>query len=130
MTDTTTITTDLAQLVDGHLAALSEPDEAVRLATLRDLWSDAGQMADPPITGEGPDGIAAIGAALQQQFPGHAFRRTTAVDAHHGFLRYGWDLVDPGGAAVLSGTDVGVVGEEGRLARIVGFFGPLAERED
>ena len=127
MTDTIT-PTDITHVVDAHLAALCEPDADARLAAVRELWSDAGRMADPPIEGEGHDGIAAIGAALQQQFPGHAFRRTTAVDAHHGFLRYEWDLVDPAGTAVLSGTDVGVVGEDGRLARVVGFFGPLAPR--
>ena len=121
---------DLTAVIDRHLDAFANPDDEARLAAVRDLWAEDGALADPPITGEGHDGIAGVGGALVQQFPGHRFRRTTALDEHHGFVRYGWVLLDPDGTEVLAGEDIGVVGDDGRLQRIVGFFGPLVARAD
>jgi hypothetical protein len=37
----------------------------------------------------GHEGIAALGEALQTQFPSHAFHRTSVVDEHHGRLQFG-----------------------------------------
>ena len=67
-----------------------------------------------------------LAAALQAQFPGHTFRRTSAIDAHHGFARYEWEMLAPDGRAVLTGLDVAEVADDGTLRRVVGFFGPLA----
>ena len=58
-------------------------------------------------------------------YAGHTFRRTTKVDAHHGYARYGWELVGPDGAVAVAGTDVARFAADGRLAQVVGFFGAL-----
>ena len=63
--------------------------------------------------------------AVQQQFAGHRFRRTSAVDAHHGFLRVAWELVAPDGRVALTGVDFGRLAPDGRLAQVTGFFGDL-----
>jgi hypothetical protein len=59
-------------------------------------------------------------------FPGHTFRRTSEVDAHHTFGRYSWVLVAPDGVTAVSGTDIVEVDDQGRLTRIVGFFGDVS----
>ena len=41
-----------------------------------------------------------MASAVQAQFPGHTFRRTSAVDGHHGFARYEWEMLAPDGTAV------------------------------
>jgi hypothetical protein len=66
---------------------------------------------------------------MQSLYPGHTFRRTSGIDAHHEHLRFSWDLVGPDGAVVLAGVDVGDISEDGRLQRITGFFGDLAVLE-
>jgi len=43
----------------------------------------------------------------------------------HGIVRYSWDLVAPDGGAVLTGTDVAAVGDDGRLTIVAGFFGDV-----
>jgi hypothetical protein len=116
---------DLTAVVDLHLAAYAEPDRARREALIADAWAPDGQLVDPPLTGSGHDGIADAADALLSQFPGHSFRRSSVVDEHHGELRYGWELVTPDGSVALSGLDVGSLAEDGRLARITGFFGGL-----
>lgn len=124
MTDTTTDPTT-ADLVDTHLLAYAEPDAARRGELLARVWADDGQLLDPPFEGTGREAIAALTDAVLEHFPGHAFRRTTAIDEHHGIARYGWELVAPDGTVAVAGTDVAEV-RDGRLVRIVGFFGELA----
>jgi hypothetical protein len=116
---------DLARAVDTHLAAYCEPDPTRRAALVAQVWSPSGAVFDPPFEGEGHDGIAAMTDTVLTHFPGHTFRRTSAVDAHHTFARYTWDLVGPDGATAVGGTDVVEVDDDGRLVRIIGFFGDV-----
>ena len=50
--------------------------------------------------------ISALADVVLTHYADHRFVRTTAVDAHHGFARYGWDLTGPDGTVAVSGTDV------------------------
>jgi hypothetical protein len=116
-------TASLNHLVDTHLAAYAEPDAARRLELLQGEWSREGRLVDPPFESRGHQGISEQAAALLTQFPGHRFERTTAVDAHHDMLRYGWRLLSPAGTPVVEGIDIADVDADGRLSRVVGFFG-------
>jgi len=133
MTNTTTPTTTtpvagtptLSVAVDTHLKAYCEPDPATRTELLAAVWAPTGALFDPPFEGEGLDAIAAMTDVVLTHYAGHTFRRTTDIDAHHTFARYGWELVAPDGTAAVTGTDIVEIDAEGRLTRIVGFFGPL-----
>lgn len=115
-------------LVDAHLAAYGEPDAQARRRAIQSLWNASGRLVDPPMESAGHAGISDQAATLLAQFPGHTFRRTTAVDLHHGFARYGWALHNPQGEAVLEGEDFVVQDVDGFLLTVVGFFGALAPR--
>jgi hypothetical protein len=117
---------DLATTVDTHLSAYCDPDAARRARAVASVWAADGELLDPPLDGRGHDEIVALADAVLAHYPGHRFERTTAVDEHHGWARYGWSLVDGDGSVVLTGTDVAQLDAEGRLTRIVGFFGELA----
>jgi len=119
------IMTDLTNTIDTYLAAWSEADDAARAELVGTVWAQDGRLIDPPMAASGHDEISAMHAALQGQFAGHAFRRASAIDEHHGFVRFGWELVGPDGTVALKGMDVGEVGDDGRLRRITGFFGEL-----
>jgi hypothetical protein len=75
---------------------------------------------------EGREALVAHMAGFHERRPGHTLELTSAVDEHDGWLRFGWRLLGPDGAPVLEGMDVGTLGADGRLTRIVGFFGPFA----
>jgi hypothetical protein len=47
------------------------------------------------------------------------------VDEHHGYARYGWALVAPDGNPAVTGTDIATVDSDGRLVKVIGFFGEL-----
>jgi hypothetical protein len=53
---------------------------------------------------------------------GVRFRRTGDAESHHGRVRLTWELAPTDGAAVVSGTDFGIVTQDNRLAAITGFF--------
>ena len=128
---TTTANETTTAVIDGYLAAYGEPDADVRGVRIEAVWAPDGRLLDPPAAGEGHVGIDGLATALQGQFPGHRFRRTSAVDAHHDHVRFTWELVAPDGTPVLAGMDVGRLGRDGRLEQIVGFFGELpAARTD
>ncbi len=118
--------TEIEKLVDAHLAAYTNPDEQQRLAAIRRTWHAEGRLIDPPMGGAGHAGISELAAKVVQQFPGHRFTRTTGIDAHNEFARYGWQLQNPQGEAVLEGCDFITLDVDGRLLQVVGFFGSPA----
>jgi hypothetical protein len=112
--------------VDRYLAALNEPDADRRRQLIEEAWTPNGSLTDPPIDGEGYDGLAGVGSALHEHYAGHRFERTSEVDEHHAWFRFAWSLVGPDGSEVLTGVDVGVLAADGRVGAVVGFFGELS----
>jgi SnoaL-like domain len=118
---------DLTSTIDIYLAAWTEQDTDRRAKLIDEVWADDGRLIDPPLAAEGRAAISDMAAALQTQFPGHAFRRASGIDAHHDHFRFAWELVGPDGTVAVAGLDVGEVAADGRLARITGFFGELPQ---
>lgn len=132
MTDTTTtdqpVDPALVAVVDTYLAGLNEADGDRRRQLVRTAWAEDGTFWDPLAEAAGHEQIAGLADAVQQMFPGARFARTSGVDAHHRFVRFGWALQGAEGAAIVEGIDVGLVGDDGRLTHIVGFFGDVPPR--
>ena len=126
MSDTTTLDPQtVATTIDTYLEAYGETDPTRRNELITQVWAADGRLADPPFEGDGHEGISALSEVVFEHFPGHSFRRTTGIDAHHGVARYGWELVGPDGAVAVGGVDIAEIGEDGRLVKVTGFFGDL-----
>ena len=125
MTDTALDTATLTQTIDTYLDAYGEADKARRDELIARVWSADGRLLDPPLDGQGHDGISELTNVVHSHFPGHTFRRTTAVDSHHDVARYGWELVGADGAVAVAGLDVAEFGADGKIVRVLGFFGDL-----
>ena len=114
-------------VADRHLAAYGEPDPIRRRALLEAAWVPEGLLVEAPLDpAKGHDQVDDLYATVQSHYPDHRFRRTTELDVHHDFGRYGWELVGPDGAVVFGGVDVVEFATDGRLAGVVGFLGALA----
>ena len=125
MTDTALDTATLTRTIDTYLDAYGEADATRREGLIAEVWATDGRLLDPPLDGEGHAGISALTDVVHAHFPGHTFRRTTAVDSHHDVARYGWELVAPDGAVAMAGLDVAEFGADGKIVRVLGFFGDL-----
>lgn len=125
MTDTTTTTTT----VDTYLAMWNEEDPARRAELIAAAWSPEGRYVDPLLESAGHAGLGEMVDTVHGHYPGARFRRTSAVDAHHDEVRFGWELVAADGSTIVGGIDVGHLGDDGRLTSITGFFGELAAVE-
>lgn len=121
MTNTNPTTTT----VDRYLAAYGEPDATRRRALVAEVFTADATVADPPLDAAGHDGIDEMFAAVQSQFANHTFRRTSSVDEHHKAARYEWELVAADGTVSVAGTDFVRFTDDGLIASIVGFFGPI-----
>lgn len=117
---------DPTTTVDTYIDAWNEADAARRQELIEAAWAADGRYVDPALAAEGHAGISEMVDGVHAQFPGHRFRRTSEVDEHNGLVRFGWELVAEDGTVSVAGIDVGVLGEDGRLQRIAGFFGELA----
>ena len=126
ITDNDPIT--ITRTIDSHLEAYALEDAARRSSLVAANWNTDGELTDPPLAGRGHAEISALADVVLTHYAGHRFERTTVVDMHHSFARYGWNLVGPEGAVAVSGTDFVELDDDGKLLRIVGFFGPLEER--
>jgi hypothetical protein len=125
-THTTDITLDPAVVetaVDTWLAAYCEPDEGRRAQLVAQVWAPDGELVDPPLAGAGHGTLVALAGAVLGQFPRHTFQRTSPIDAHHAYARYSWQLVAPDGEVAVAGLDVVEFGPDGKLRKVVGFFG-------
>jgi hypothetical protein len=113
--------------VSAYGAAWLEPDEAARRKLLEAAWADDGVYCDPTGKAEGRESLVVHIAGMRAAFPDHRLDILSGVDDHDGYLRFSWALSGPDGSVVLEGVDFGTVAADGRLASIVGFFGPLPE---
>ena len=81
--------------------------------------------ASPLLPGR-PRGL--LGRKRSRGVPGATYSRTSGVDAHHNLYRYTW-AIHQGSKLLLPGFDVVEADQSGRVARVLGFFGPLPEKE-
>ena len=115
--------TDLQHTIDRYFDWFNATDDATRRAAVVAAWGEDARYVDPLFDARGHGGLAELAAQVQARFPGHRFRRTSDIDAHHGLARWQWDMVGPdGGPPVATGVDFGVLAEDGRLREVVGFF--------
>ena len=112
----------VAQAIDTYFAMWNEADRATRLERIAEAWTADGHYVDPLSDVTGPDGLADMVDGVRTQFPGATLQRTSDIDAHHNVVRFGWSATGADGAVIITGTDVGVVADDGRLAAIAGFF--------
>ena len=120
--------TELAETIENYCAAWSEPDEGARLALLEASWTEAGAYQDPTAAVTGRQALSDHIGEILASSPGASVSTTSGIDEHNGHIRFTWHFVDGDGQERIKGTDFGELADDGRLAKIVGFFDPPRER--
>jgi hypothetical protein len=110
-------------LITSYLAAWNERDSRRRKELIANTWSIDGSYVDPARTGTGHDGLCAMMATVHERFgPEYKFRLKSTDKAHHEFVRFQWEAGGTADAPMhFVGTDIGIVGEDGRFESVIGF---------
>ncbi len=120
------IALNIKQIIDAYGAAWLEEDPVKRLGLLQTAWSEDGVYQDPGADVAGRQALSDHIGGFHKKTPGERIVITGGVDCHHGKLRFTWKMVTAAGATAVEGMDFGTLADDGRLASIVGFFGPPA----
>jgi SnoaL-like domain len=113
---------DFDAIAASYLDAWNEREPAARAAAIEKLWAQDARYTDPLADVQGRAAIDATVAAVQQQFPGFVFRLAGIVDGHHDQCRFSWELGPDGAQAPVAGSDVALIGDDGRLQAVLGFL--------
>jgi hypothetical protein len=117
--------TGVQTAITSYDEAWNAPNADARRALLEDALSDDCELIEPNGRFVGRLQILERIGGFADRFPGAEVKIVTHIDTHNGFARYGWEIADAGGKLVLEGIDVVQVGADGKLQRILMFFGTL-----
>lgn len=109
--------------VTDYVAAWNEPHAAARTKLLEGCWAEDATYLDPNGRVPGRAALAAHIEKMQAGRPGARIELMSGIDVHHNVVRFLWRLVRAGGSAGVVSIDFGEVDANGKLTRIVGFFG-------
>lgn len=113
------------ELIDTYCRVWSDPNPESRERLLRSVWADGATYTDPRVNALGASHLLIHIATVQAQRPGAKVERTSRIDEHHHMGRFHWHVKLPDGSTLPQGIDFFELAGDGRIARIVGFFGPL-----
>ena len=109
---------------DHMLAAWNEREPSKVRGHLEQALTPDVHFVDPSNDISGIDAFEAMVHEFHEKFPGAVCSRASGIDSHHRLYRYNWEI-HQGAALLLPGFDVVETDASGRVARVLGFFGPL-----
>ena len=116
---------DPETLVQNYVGMWNEHDPEKRHALVRSTWAEDGENLTSAIEARGYDELYARADSAHQTWIAdkhYRFRSTGEVKSHHGFVLFTWEMYAPDDGAVIStGTDVFIVGDDGRAKTILTF---------
>ena len=116
---------ELTASIDRYCSAWEDRSREERQELLSDILEPDMVYVDPSVHTEGLAALLDHIATVQARFPGSTTPRLGKVDQHHGLARFAWCKQLADGTRLPAGTDIVEFSPRGRIARIIGFFGPL-----
>lgn len=108
--------------LDHMLAAWNERDPAKVRSHLEKALAPEIEFIDPSIVTRGIDEFEKNVHEVQARIPGAEYARASEVDSHHRIHRYHWKITRDG-QLLMPGFDVSETDEDGKVLRVLGFFG-------
>lgn len=116
-------TETITDLIDLYCRAWNEPNAVHRRAILEAVFSEAATYTDPTVDALEIEALVwHIGTMLVRR-PGAKIIRASSVNEHHGFAQFAFQVLQADGVLLREGIDFVDLTFEGKIRRIVGFFG-------
>jgi hypothetical protein len=109
--------------VASYVAAWNTRDDAARRRLLEQAWSTTGTYTDPVVHLDGRAAMYRHATGFGERWPGAKIVITGEFPPHNGLVCFSWHVVGPVGDILRAGVDFGELDPDGRLSRVVGFFG-------
>jgi hypothetical protein len=113
------------QTLQAYVELWSEPDADRREALVRACLSEDAEIIGPRYRFKGRRAVLDEVARFLRTDPGFRPVLTSGFDAHDGWVRFTFALLDPAGRIVNEGWDLVELDGDGRIARVISFWGPL-----
>ena len=115
----------LDHLIDTYCLAWSDPSPERRHELLATVWAPGATYTDPTVHTVGADELLAHISTVIARRPGSQVLRTSPLDTHHNLTRFAWHVLQADGTTLPEGLDLAEFSADGRISRIIGFFGPI-----
>ena len=112
-----------SDVIQAYIDAWAEKDEAKRRALIDKAWAEDGLYVDPTSEGRGREALSQIIAGFHANAPGARIELASDIDQHHNQIRFAWNFIQADGKTAIEGIDAGELAPDGKIARIVGFWG-------
>ena len=113
------------EAIDAYVNAWNTSDPETGRRLIEQAMTEDALMAYPRFEARGWEGISELIGTYKQQSPGTSIELTSNVEEHHGWVRFGWRMLDADGSVLGEGEDVGEVADDGRFSKVLGFLNPL-----
>ena len=113
------------EAIDAYVDAWNASDRETSRRLVEQAMTEDALMAYARFEARGWEGISEQIATYKQQSPGVSIELTSNAEEHHGWVRFGWRMLDADGAVLGEGEDVGELDGDGRFTRMMGFRNPL-----
>lgn len=116
---------DGATTVQNYVAAWNTQDDVVRRRMLEASWTSTGTYTDPLVQLQGWEELRRHASTFAERWPGAKIVVTSSMEPHNDMVCFGWRVIGTQGETLREGIDFGELAADGRLRRLVGFFGTL-----
>ena len=113
------------EAIGAYVDAWNSSDPVTVRHLVEQAMTQDALMAYARFEGRGWEDISELIVTYKQQSPGVSIEMTSNAEEHHGWVRFGWRMLDAEGSVLGEGEDVGEVAEDGRFTRMLGFRNPL-----
>jgi hypothetical protein len=110
--------------IDNMLAVWNERDLSLIRGRLEAVLAPEIAFIDPTIVTNGLGEFEENVRDFRTKYPQAHIRRASGIDSHHNLHRYNWEITVEE-KVFLAGFDVTETTADGKVCRVLGFFGPL-----
>jgi hypothetical protein len=113
------------EAVLAYVAAWNENDSTKRRGFIETCWADGGTVTSNYVHVTGREELLETIATWRRNCPNDRAVFTSGIEEHHRWFRFTGVVVRPDGSTYSDALDIGEVGGDGRIIRIITFHGPL-----